>query len=144
MSETVKFKLENPAGQRRLVNKGRVLVVDEDHGDLAYYRAVLQGAGWVVSTASTCEGALEFLRSEVFDLVIVSQGSCEFEGRPVLERAVAVDRRRPVIVVAHALHMGCYLEAMRLGAADYLEEPVPEADLMRTTDDFLASSSAAA
>ncbi len=142
MSERRKF--DSPIGQRPLVNKGRVLVVDEDHGDLAYYRAVLQGAGWVVSTSSTYDGALEFLRSEGFDLVMISQGSCEFEGRPVLERAVAVDRRRPVIVVARTLHMECYLEAMRLGAADYLEEPVPEAELMRTTDSFLASSSAAA
>ncbi|MCL5670369.1 MAG: response regulator [Acidobacteria bacterium] len=136
--------VQSHAAQRPLVNKGRALVVDEDRGDLTYYRAILQRAGWVVVTSSSYEGSLEFFRSEAFDLVIISQGSCAFEGRRVLEHAVMVDRKRPVLVVAHAHDMGCYLEAMRLGAADYLEEPIAETELMRTTDAFLSGSSAAA
>ena len=131
-------------GQRPLVNKGRALVVDEDRGDLAYYRAVLQRSGWMVVTCSSYSEAPDFFTAEPFDLVIVSQGSCAFEGRFVLERALMVDPKRPVLVVARSLDMGCYLEAMRMGAADYLEGPVPERELMRTTDAFLNSNSAAA
>lgn len=131
-------------GQRPLVHKGRALVVDEDRGDLAYYRSVLQRAGWIVTTCSSYEEALDIFKFEPFDLVIVSQGTCAFEGRLVLEHALTADRRRPVLVVARSLDMGCYLEAMRMGAADYLEGPVPERELMRTTEAFLAGSSAAA
>jgi DNA-binding NtrC family response regulator len=93
----------------------------------------------MVMTCGSYVEALDLFKSEPFDLVIVSQGSCAFEGRLVLERALMMDRKRPVLVVARSLDMGCYLEAMRLGAADYLEGPVPETELMRATDAFLAS-----
>ena len=63
--------------------------------------------------------------------MVVSQGSQAFEGRRVLDRATQLDRRRPVLVVTRLTNMQCYLEAMQLGAVDYLEKPVPPADLLR-------------
>jgi len=33
------------------------------------------------------------------------------------------------VVLTHCLHMGCYLEAMQLGAVDYLEKPLTPADV---------------
>jgi DNA-binding NtrC family response regulator len=71
------------------------------------------------------------LGSEVFDFVMVSQGSRNFEGRCVVERATEIDRRVPVLVVARCLDMGCYLEAMQLGAVDYLAEPVTVSEIRR-------------
>ena len=137
-------RVSRHTGQRPLVSKGRAFVVDEDRGDLAYYRSILQRAGWTVVTCSSYMEALDFLRSESFDVVVLSQGTCSFEGRLVLERAMMMDRKRPVLVVARSLDMGCYLEAMRMGAADYLEGPVPETELMRATESFLSGASVAA
>ena len=131
-------------GHRPLMGKGRAFVVDEDRGDSAYYRSTLQRAGWTVVTCSSYMGALEILRSESFDLIVLSQGTCSFKGRLVLERAMMMDSKRPVVVVARSLDMGCYLEAMRMGAADYLEGPVPESELMRAVDAFLNGATAAA
>jgi len=56
--------------------------------------------------------------------VIVSQGTPKFEGSCVVKRAVEVDRSLPVVVVARSLDMGSYIEAMQLGARDYLVEPL--------------------
>ena len=55
-----------------------------------------------------------------FDIIVVGQGSHNFEGRCVLEGAIAFDRQLPVVVVARHVEMECYLEAMQLGAVDYL------------------------
>ncbi len=137
-------RISGKTGQRLLVSTRRALVVDEDRGDLAYYRAILQRSGWTVVTCSSYDAALDFFRAESFDLVIVSQGSCAFEGRLVLERAVTSYRKTPVLVVARTLDMGCYLEAMRMGATDYLEGPVPENELMRAAHGHLAGTTAAA
>jgi len=71
------------------------------------------------------------LGSDVFDFVMVSQGGRSFEGRCVLERALETDRHLPVLIVAPCLDMGCYLEAMQLGAVDYLTEPVALSDIAR-------------
>ena len=132
------------AEQTRFVSKGHVLVVDEDRGDLVYYRTVLQRMGCTVVTCGSYGEALDCLRSERFDLVVLSQGSSAFEGRHVLEHALAIDRDRSVLVVARSLDMGCYLEAMQLGARDYLEEPVPEKDIMRVAEICLTSRAVAA
>jgi len=47
-----------------------------------------------------------------------------FEGRLLVERAIEIDRNLPVVVLTECLVMGYYLEAMQLGAADYVEKPL--------------------
>jgi len=83
------------------------------------------------------------LASEVFDMVMVSQGSRSFEGKCVLERALQVNRRLPVFVLAHCPDMPCYLEAMQLGAADYLVEPVTLSQVEQALKQHRSASSAA-
>ena len=114
----------------RLAHK-KVLLVDESPRDLQYYAAILQGQGHEVRiAASYAEGRLA-LEKEHFDFVIVSQGSREFEGRGLVQHAIEIERRLPVLVLTDCLDMGCYLEAMQLGAADYLEKPVLPAEIAR-------------
>jgi len=104
--------------------KPRVLVVDEDLDDLRYYSAVLQRHGLEVqSTPSYLDGADCLARAD-FDLIIVSQGSTNFEGRRVLARAIEKNRHTPVLVVTRSLEMSCYLEAIQSGALDYIEKPL--------------------
>ncbi|HEX5412442.1 MAG TPA: response regulator [Terriglobia bacterium] len=128
----------------RLAARGNVLVVDEDTADLVYYRTVLQRAGCAVVTCNSYHEALGCLEAEHFDLVVLSQGSSAFEGRRVLQKAIAMDRDRQVLVVARVLNMSCYLEAMQLGARDYLEEPVREQEMVRAVETCLASRAVAA
>jgi DNA-binding NtrC family response regulator len=130
--------------QRCSLTRSSVLVVDEDTADLVYYRTVLQRAGCAVVTCSSYDEALACLGAEHFDLVVLSQGSGAFEGRRVLERAIAMDREGQVLVVARVLNMSCYLDAMQLGARDYLEEPVPEREMIRAAETCLSSRAVAA
>lgn len=108
----------------------RVLVVDDDPGDAKLLRLILEDQVLEVCTCTDYESALRYLETAPFDFVLVSQGSSAFEGRAVLERAIELDRHRPVMVTTRSLDMQCYLEAMHLGAIDYLEKPVPPAELL--------------
>jgi DNA-binding response OmpR family regulator len=109
----------------------KVLLVDEEAGDLRTLRLTLEGQGFEVFTSTTFESGIRYLEKESFDFVVVSQGTPAFEGRRVLDRAKQLDRHRPVLVVTRCIEMQCYLEAMQMGAVDYLEKPVPPADLLR-------------
>ena len=109
----------------------RVLLVDEEAGDLRTLRLILEGQGFEVFTCTTYEAGIQCLNAEPFDFVVVSQGSQAFEGRRVLDRAIQLDRHRPVLVLTRCLDMPCYLEAMQMGAVDYLEKPIPPADILR-------------
>ena len=118
------------AARRPFVGR-KVLLVDPNPRDLEYYRSVLLGQGHQVRTCAVyADGAL-LLHRDRFDLIIVSQGSRNFEGRLLVERAVEIDRRMPVLVLTECHDMGCYLEAMQLGAADYVEKPLGPVDVAR-------------
>lgn len=130
--------------QSRIVARGNALVIHRDAGDLVYYRTVLQRAGCAVVTCNSYDDALGCLEAEHFDLVVLSQGTSAFEGRGVLEKAITMGRDRQVLVVARVLNMSCYLEAMQLGARDYLEEPVREQEMVRAVETCLGARAVAA
>jgi two-component system C4-dicarboxylate transport response regulator DctD len=118
----------------------KILLVDEEAGDLRTLRLTLEGQGFEVFTCTSYEAAIICLEKEPFDFVVVSQGTQAFEGRRVLDHAMQLDRRRPVLVVTRCIDMHCYLEAMQMGAIDYLEKPVPPLDLLRFVRAHVANS----
>jgi DNA-binding NtrC family response regulator len=111
--------------------KGKILLVDEDTRDLKLYLLILEGQGFELITCTSYEAGIQYLETGHFDFVLVSQGSQAFEGRRVLDRAIQLDRHRAVLVVTRCIDIGCYLEAMQMGAVDYVEKPVPPAELLR-------------
>ena len=123
--------------QSRVELRYAVLVVDEDAADLAHYSALLQAEGYDVRATTSYIQALGWLGSQRFDFIIVSQGSRKFDGRAVLERAVEIDRRVPVLVLARSVDMGCYIEAMHLGALDYFEKPMMPREFLRLVNSHL-------
>jgi len=114
---------------------GRVLVVDEDSDDLDYYSTVLEAGGYSVLRSNCHEQAIQLIQQS--DFALISQGGPAFEGRCVLERAREMPGNTPVLVLARSKNMRCYLEAMQLGAVDYLEKPVAPARLHQLIKTYL-------
>ena len=61
----------------------------------------------------------------------MNQGSPAFEAHHLVELILARDRHTPVVVLTRCLEMKCYLDAMQLGAADYLEKPLTPTEFER-------------
>jgi DNA-binding NtrC family response regulator len=110
--------------QARGVPRGKALLVNEHPEDLQYYFNILEAYGYRVRACNSYQEGIRCLEDEVFDFVIVGQGTPKFEGSCVLERTTEINRSLSALVVARCLDMGCYLEAMQLGAVDYLVEPL--------------------
>ncbi len=104
------------------IQSKKVLLVDDEAGDLKTVRLTLEGQGFEVFTCASFEAGILCLEAEPFDFVVVGQGSHAFEGRTVLDRAMQLNRQRPVLVLTRCIDMHCYLEAMQLGAIDYMEK----------------------
>jgi two-component system, NtrC family, phosphoglycerate transport system response regulator PgtA len=109
----------------------RVLMVIAEPESLDHHSDLLRALGFEVLTCAYYGEALVMLQSEMFDLVTVGQGGMAFEGKGVLMRALEIDRSTPVLVLARSSDMENYMEAMQLGAVDYLEMPVPPEEFMR-------------
>lgn len=136
--------LEPMTGPHRRPLKGKLLLADEDVEDLQHYSAILTQLGHEVRTFASYGEAADCLGQEVFDLVLVSQGSPYFEGRSVLSRAIEKDRRTPVLVLTRFIEIPCYLEAIQLGARDYVLKPFPPSEIGNLVTRYLASRSGSA
>jgi len=113
------------------VARQKVLLVDENGRDLKYYRLILESHDFDVSVCKSFEAGVECLETENFDFVMVDQGTSEFEGRMVVDRALQLNRYLPVLVVTALLDIRCYVEAIQMGALDYLEKPLAPSFLLR-------------
>jgi len=140
-------EIRTPWGVReskQLFHRPRILLVDEDSRDQDHYQRLLHDSGFEVRTCSDYAEGAHLLGTEPFDCIFVDQGGPDFKGRLVLEQSVARDRYRPVVILSHYHDVGCYLEAMQLGAVDYLEKPLSALEIVRVVTTHLQSKSAAA
>jgi DNA-binding response OmpR family regulator len=130
--------------QHQFPRRVKILLVDEDMRDLEYYRSALQNQGFEIRSCSSYVEGVNCLKRETFDFIVVDQGSLAFEGRVVLERVIEIDRRTPVLILTRCHHMACYLDAMQMGAVDYIEKPVTPREVAHAVQTHLPPSIAAA
>ncbi|MGH9451808.1 MAG: response regulator [Terriglobia bacterium] len=109
----------------------KVLVVDSDEPDLQYHSQILQAQGHQAFACPSYSLGGRLAGSDDFDLVVVCQGGPAFEGKIVIEKLRERNPAAPFVVLARSKEMVCYLEAMQLGAVDYLEKPVHPAEMRR-------------
>lgn len=132
------------AGSNHSFLRPRILLVDEDHRDRDYYRRLLHDSGFEVRTCSDFAEGAKLLGAEKFDCIFVDQGGPGFKGRLVLENSVSKNRYRPVVILSHCHDIGCYLEAMQLGAVEYLEKPISAVEIVRVVTTHIQARNAAA
>lgn len=118
----------------------KLLLVDEDAKDLDYYSEVLRYLGYEVRSVDSYAKAAASLGRERFDLVLVDQGSSDFEGRSVLTRAVEVDRHVPVLVLTRAVDADCCFEALDAGAYEYVQKPLTTSEVRELVSDYVKPS----
>jgi DNA-binding NtrC family response regulator len=114
-----------------LTPRSRILIVDDNLEDLRWCSAILEREGYEVDACRSYEIGAAHAAVGRYDFVVVGQGGPNFEGQAVVKQATEMNRHTPVLVVTRCLEMRCYLEAMQLGALDYLEMPVPAPFLLR-------------
>jgi DNA-binding response OmpR family regulator len=113
----------------------KILIVDDSSDDLRALSAILEDHGYQVETCASFREGATLAASRDYDFVVAGQGGPRFEGQAVIKQTL--NRHRPVVVVTRCLEMACYLEAMQMGALDYLEKPVPEDFLLREIETHL-------
>ena len=104
----------------------RLLVVDDNKVNRLLLARNLQLQGHQVALAENGRRALEMLRSEPYDLMLLDIEMPELDGFGVLE-LLAVDptlRDLPVIVTSSLEGVAAVVRCIELGADDYLHKPV--------------------
>src|SRR5437879_1396126 len=100
----------------------RLLVVDDNKNMRVTLGIILRREGHEVAEAETGEAALEKL-SEGFDLVLTDLRMEPMDGIELLRRVRQASPGVEVIVMTAFATIDSAVEAMRLGAADYVTKP---------------------
>jgi class 3 adenylate cyclase len=104
----------------------RLLVVDDNKVNRLLLTRSLELQGHTVATAENGRIALEMLRRESFDLLLLDMEMPEMDGFQVLEQLVDDRQLRelPVIVTSSLEGIANVVRCIELGAEDYLPKPV--------------------
>jgi DNA-binding NtrC family response regulator len=117
----------------------KVLMVDDDPKDLNDFSSLLERMGCRVEAFASHREAEGCLGRGHFDLVILSHGRTVLEARRLLRFILRLNRFTPVVVVTRYAEIEYYIEAMQLGASDYLEKPLSPLQLERLVATYCKS-----
>jgi diguanylate cyclase (GGDEF)-like protein len=108
-----------------VVPKSRVLVVDDDRMGRIKLSVQLEEAGCEVVLAENGAQALEALRAQSFDTVLLDLLMPVMDGFEVLQavRGDAMLERVPFIVISGEEDLASVVRCIEMGAADYLTKP---------------------
>ena len=114
-----------------------VLLADDQPDVVEALRLLLKAEGFLVQTAHVPEGVMAILERNVVDAALIDLNytrdtTSGREGLDLLSRIRAHDPTLPVIVMTAWGSVDKAVEAMRLGARDFIEKPWDNARLLTT------------
>lgn len=103
--------------------KGRILVVDDEKSMREVLRIFLGNEGYDVSVANNGEEAIEAVKKDIFDLIITDMKMPKAGGLELLKSAKQLSPDTVVVIITAFGSADSAVEAMKLGAYDYIQKP---------------------
>lgn len=110
-------------------NKYKILLVEDEHNIRTLVSAMLEAADYQVLTAETCAAAKVIYASHRPDLIILDLGLPDRDGRELLS-FVRQEDDTPIIVLSARSDERDKVEALDMGANDYVTKPFGSAELL--------------
>ncbi|MGK0247728.1 MAG: sigma-B regulation protein RsbU (phosphoserine phosphatase) [Oleispira sp.] len=104
--------------------KTRLLIIDDEVMVRESMEAYLEDSGYLVVAVDSGRAGLEILESQAIDLILCDLRMPNLDGLQVLQAVKQRTNNIPVIVVSGAGVMDDVVQALRLGASDYLVKPI--------------------
>ena len=101
----------------------RVLIVDDEKGMRDFLSIMLKKEGYAVFAAESAEKAAEPIQRGEFDLIISDISMPGHSGLEVLKQAKMTSPDAPVIMITAYASTESAVEALKLGAYDYIIKP---------------------
>jgi two-component system response regulator AtoC len=105
------------------MNKKRILVVDDEYLIRWTLQKNLERAGYGVLLAETGEEALQRIKEESPELVLLDFKLPGMDGFEVLEKTLLIDPSVVTIMITASEDVESVVKAMKLGAFDYMTKP---------------------
>jgi two-component system response regulator HydG len=111
-------------------DKGRILVVDDEPSMRTTLSILLKREGYQVSLAESGAEALPMLAPGEYDMIFTDLKMEGMDGIELLRHIKAVDPQAEVLIFTAYGTIASAVEAMKLGAYDYIGKPFDEEELL--------------
>jgi len=108
----------------------RILIVDDEPNITSSFSSLLNDEGYQTGTAASAEQALKLCGRADFALILLDLNLPGISGIEFLKRLSEEPPAPMVLVISGQSDIPVALEAIRLGAIDYIEKPVPPEKLI--------------
>lgn len=122
--------------------ESQIMIVDDESVNIEIVKAYLEEEGFANFLTTTCSrDALGMVRKNRPDIVLLDIKMPEVSGLEILEsmRQDSQLKMTPAIVLTAANDPATKLQALRLGASDFLAKPVDPSELMLRLENVLAA-----
>jgi len=114
--------------------KGKILIVDDEKGILDTIGGILEDEGYDVFLIEDAETALEILEKEEIDLIFLDVWLPKISGIEAIKIIKEKDSDIPIIMISGHGNVEIAVEAIKLGAYDFLEKPLSMERVILTTE----------
>jgi len=115
----------------------RILIVDDDEGLVHFLGRFFKRQGYDVHSCTGGRTALDYVARTQFDLILLDYKMPDLNGLDTLKEIRKSQVKTPVIIMTAYGTTETVIEAMRLGAYDYLAKPFDREELRRVSADAL-------
>jgi two-component system nitrogen regulation response regulator GlnG len=123
---------------KRLAEKYRILIIDDDEGIREVFSTILRQSGYEVDTAHNATDAIEKSRSNLYHLALIDIRLPDMEGTKLLEQLVDTTPRMKKIIVTGYPSLNNSVEALNQGADGYIMKPVDAVTLVSMVEKHLS------
>ena len=104
----------------------KILVIDDNSIHLFLVQSILQDLGYSVEVVDHPIKAVEFVRNNEYDLIILDLMMPDMDGFQFLDvkKTLEVNKKTPVIVVSAKSDSWSIKNALDNGACDYITKPI--------------------
>lgn len=114
--------------------KGKILIVDDEKGILDTLAGILEDEGYDIFLTEDAETALEILEKEEIDLIFLDVWLPKMSGIDAIKRIKEKDSDILIIMISGHGNVEIAVEAIKLGAYDFLEKPLSMERVILTTE----------
>jgi len=120
-------------------DRATLLIAEDDTFTRTSMTAYLKAEGFAVEKAANGLEALDCVRKNVPDLVVTDLNMPEMDGMELLKILSEEFSAVPVIIVSGVGTIDSVIEALRVGAKDYLQKPIQDMELLKHSIDGVLS-----
>ncbi|HKL81665.1 MAG TPA: sigma-54 dependent transcriptional regulator [Desulfobacter sp.] len=111
-----------------------VLVVDDDTAHATMLKTLMKGWGYIVQVAPDGDDGVDAVTSSPFGLVLMDMKMVKMSGMEALTQIHAFNPALPVIIMTAYSSVDTAVQALKIGAYDYLTKPLDFDKLKLTVD----------